>query len=199
MNNPDAKIVPLSLQLLLENAVKHNVVTSSRPLHLKVYEEGGMLVVTNNIQEKQVVKKSSGVGLQNIQQRYAILSDKRVIIGKQQNNFVVKLPMLSQQISVAKPKETQESFLAEKRYQKAKEQVEQIKGFYGNLISYCLVIPFLWWLNFRTTSFLWAIFPTIGWGFGVLMHGLEAFGYNPVWGKRWEDKKIRELMEDENF
>ena len=129
-------------------------------------------MVTNNIQEKQVVKEQRS-SLQNIQQRYAILSDKRVIIGKQQNNFVVKLPMLSQQISVAKPKETQESFLAEKRYQKAKEQVEQIKGFYGNLISYCLVIPFLWWLNFRTTSFLWAIFPTIGWGFGVLMHGLE--------------------------
>ncbi len=77
-NDPEAKIIPLSLQLLLENAVKHNVVTSKKPLHLKVIEENGMLVVSNNLQEKQVVKKSSGVGLTNIQQRYGILTDKRV-------------------------------------------------------------------------------------------------------------------------
>ena len=55
--NPEAKIVPLSLQLLLENAVKHNVVTSEKPLHIKVFEKEGMLHVTNNLQEKQVVKK----------------------------------------------------------------------------------------------------------------------------------------------
>ena len=54
-SQPEAKIVPLSLQLLLENAVKHNVVTSSRPLHIKVFEQNGMLAVSNNLQEKQVV------------------------------------------------------------------------------------------------------------------------------------------------
>lgn len=59
-SQPEAKIVPLSLQLLLENAVKHNVVTSSRPLHIKVFEQQGMLVVSNNLQEKQVVKKVAG-------------------------------------------------------------------------------------------------------------------------------------------
>ncbi|MET6991715.1 sensor histidine kinase [Sediminicola arcticus] len=66
-NSPDVKIVPLSLQLLLENAVKHNVVTSNRPLTIKVFERYGMLCVSNNLQEKQVVKKSRGVGLHNIQ------------------------------------------------------------------------------------------------------------------------------------
>ena len=95
--------------------------------------------------------------------------------------------------------ETQEEHIEEKRYLKAKERVEAIKGFYGNLFSYCIVIPFLWWLNYKTTSFTWAIFPTIGWGFGLIMHGLEAFGYNPFLGKRWEEKKIKELMEDEDF
>ena len=82
---------------------------------------------------------------------------------------------------------------------KAKERVEAIKGFYGNLTAYLIVIPILWWLNFRTTDFLWAFFPTLGWGFGLTMHALEAFGYNPLWGKRWEEKKIRELMEKEDF
>ncbi|UJH69236.1 2TM domain-containing protein [Allomuricauda sp. SCSIO 65647] len=194
--NPEAKIVPLSLQLLLENAVKHNVVSSTRPLKIKVFEEDGQLVVSNNLQEKQVVKKSSGVGLQNIRQRYGILTDREVYIQKSNTEFTVALPMLTKQLSVM---ETQQSFLQEKRYLKAKEKVEAIKGFYSNLIAYCFVIPFLWWLNFRTTDFLWAFFPTIGWGFGVIAHGMEAYGYNPLWGKRWEERKIRELMEKDEF
>ncbi|MER3376611.1 MAG: 2TM domain-containing protein [Allomuricauda sp.] len=193
---PDAKIVPLSLQLLLENAVKHNVVTATRPLHIKVFEQEGMLVVSNNLQEKQVVKKSSGVGLQNIKQRYNILTDREVVIEKNTLDFSVSLPMLTQQVSAS---ETQKSYIEEKRYAKAKEHVKAIKDFYSNLIAYCVVIPFLWWINFRTTDFLWAFFPTIGWGFGVLAHGMEAFGYNPLWGKRWQERKIRELMDSEDF
>ncbi|MGW9686702.1 2TM domain-containing protein [Flagellimonas sp. 2504JD1-5] len=193
---PDAKIVPLSLQLLLENAVKHNVVTASKPLHLKVTEEDGMLVVRNNLQEKQVVKKSSGVGLQNIKQRYGILTDREVLIAKTNSQFSVGLPMLTEQISVI---ETQESYIAEKRYLKAKERVKSIKEFYSNLTAYCIVIPFLWWLNFRTTDFLWAFFPTLGWGFGVIAHGMEAYGYNPLWGRRWEERKIQELMDKDDF
>ena len=193
---PEAKIVPLSLQLLLENAVKHNVVTATRPLHLKVEEKAKMLVVSNNLQEKQVVKKSSGVGLQNIKQRFSILTDRAVEIDKTNTRFSVALPMLTQNIRVA---ETQKSYIAEKRYLKAKERVKAIKDFYSNLTAYCIVIPFLWWLNFRTTEFLWAFFPTLGWGFGLLAHGMEAYGYNPLWGKRWEERKIRELMDKDDF
>ena len=193
---PEAKIVPLSLQLLLENAVKHNVVTSSKPLHIKVYEENGMLVVENNLQAKQVVKKSSGVGLQNIQQRYGILTDRQVEITKSDKIFSVKLPLLTKQISVM---ETQQTYIDDKRYAKAKEHVEQLKGFYGNLMAYCIVIPCLAILNYNTTSFPWIIFPTIGWGFGVTIHGMEVFGYNPLWGKRWEERKIRNFMDDDEF
>lgn len=193
---PEARIVPLSLQLLLENAVKHNVVTASRPLHIKVSEEEGMLVVSNNLQEKQVVKKSSGVGLQNIKQRYEILTDRQVNIAKTASSFSVAIPMLTTQLSVM---QTQQTHIAEKRYLKAKERMKAIKDFYTNLITYCIVIPFLWWLNLRTTDFLWALFPTIGWGFGVIAHGMEAHGYNPLWGKRWEERKIQELMDKEDF
>ncbi len=196
ISDPDAKIVPLSLQLLLENAVKHNVVTAERPLHIKVQEVDGMLTVSNNLQEKQVVKKSSGVGLQNIRQRYGILTNRRVEIEKTAADFSVKLPMLTRQISVL---ETQETHLEDKLYEKAKERVEALKGFYGNLLAYCIVIPCLWILNYNTTTFPWAIFPTLGWGFGVAAHAMEAFGYNPIWGKRWEEKKMRELMDDDKF
>ena len=195
-SNPEAKIIPLSLQLLLENAVKHNVVTSDKPLHIKVSEEGGMLVVGNNLQEKQVVKKSSGVGLTNIQQRYKILTDRKVQINKTASEFSVKLPMLTKQISAM---EIQQVYIEDKRYEKAKERVKAIKGFYGNLAAYCIVIPILIFINYNTTSFPWALFPTLGWGFGVTAHGLEAFGYNPFYGRKWEERKMREYMEDENF
>ncbi|UWX53756.1 histidine kinase [Maribacter litopenaei] len=195
-SNPEAKIVPLSLQLLLENAVKHNIVNSAKPLHIKIFEQDGNLKISNNLQEKQVVKKSSGVGLQNIQQRYELLSTRKMEIHKTADTFTVELPMLTQKVSVV---ETQEEFIEDKRYQKAKEKVENIKGFYGNLIAYCIVIPFMAFLNYKTTSFPWIIFPVVGWGFGLLTHGLEAFGYHPIWGKRWEEKKLRELMDKDDL
>ncbi|MBT8297226.1 MAG: 2TM domain-containing protein [Maribacter sp.] len=194
--NPEAKIIPLSLQLLLENAVKHNVVTSSKPLHIKVYEENGMLVVNNNLQEKQVLKKSSGVGLQNIRQRYGILTDRQVAVVKSDSDFKVMLPLLTKKITAM---ETQQTIIDDKRYEKAKKQVEELKGFYGNLTAYCIVIPFLAIVNYNTTGFPWVIFPAIGWGFGVTVHGMEVFGYNPLWGKSWEERKIRQLMDDEKF
>lgn len=197
-SNPEAKIVPLSLQLLLENAVKHNIVTAKKPLLIKVEEKDNMLVISNNLQEKQVVKKSTGVGLQNIKQRYAILTDRAVGIDKTTTDFKVYLPMLSKQTSVVET-QTQESFIEDKRYEKAKERVEAIKGFYGNLVAYLIVIPILMYINYRTTSFAWFIFPALGWGFGLVGHGLQAFGYNPIFGKSWEERKIKEYMEDDRF
>lgn len=85
------------------------------------------------------------------------------------------------------------------RYQKAKERVEELKGFYGNLTAYLIVIPILAYINLTTTSFIWFIFPALGWGFGLLMHGLNAFGYNPILGKNWEERKIKEFMNSDNF
>jgi len=194
-SNPDAKVIPLSLQLLLENAVKHNVVTSSKPLHIKVYEKDGDLIVENNLQPKQVVKKSSGVGLTNIRQRYDLLTNRQVNINKTASAFIVQLPMLTKQISIM---QKQESYIEDKRYFRAKERVEKMKGFYSNLTSYLIVIPILMYVNFRTTDFPWVIFPALGWGFGVLAHGMEAYGYNPFMGKNWEERKIRELMKEDD-
>ncbi|MDX1364455.1 histidine kinase [Arenibacter latericius] len=195
-SNPEAKIVPLSLQLLLENAVKHNVVTASRPLKIRVYEEGGMLCVSNNYQEKRMVKKSSGVGLKNIQQRYQILSKREVEIVKSDSEFTVRLPLLTE---ILNNFETQELIIEDKRYKKAKERVEALKSFYGNLGAYIVVIPILAVLNYNTTSFPWAIFPALGWGFGVVMHGLDAYGRAPILGKGWEERTMRKLMEDDDF
>ena len=197
VSNPEAKVVPLSLQLLLENAVKHNTVSENKPLHIRVYEQDANLVVENNLQPKQVVKKSSGVGLANITQRYGLLTKRKMTIQETPKRFSVSIPMLTKQISTAS--ERQQDYIEDKRYFRAKERVKKVKEFYSNLTSYLIVIPILIFINYRTTEFPWAIFPAMGWGFGVLAHYLEATGRTPFLGKNWEERKINELMqEDEN-
>ncbi|MEO6347779.1 MAG: 2TM domain-containing protein [Aquaticitalea sp.] len=189
--NPECKVVPLSLQLLLENSVKHNMVTTNKPLHIRIYESEGMLIVENNLQPKQIVKKSSGVGLENIKQRYDLLTNKKLNINQQAESFAVAIPMLTKQVSIM---EIQQYNNQANAYYKAKKRVEEIKGFYGNIISYCLVIPFLIFINYQSsTSFQWFWFPMLGWGMGIIFHAFGVFGY----GKSWEDRKIREIMEQE--
>ena len=89
--------------------------------------------------------------------------------------------------------------LNEYQYNKAKEQVACIKSFYTHLMIYVIVIGALAFLNYSTTSFVWVLFPAIGWGLGLLSHGLRAFDYNFLFGKNWEERKIKELMERDTF
>ena len=91
--NPEAKVVPLSLQILLENTVKHNVATPKKPLHIKIYEKDGFLVVENNLQHKEVLQKSTGVGLGNVQQRYALLTKRKFSVYKTAESFIAELPI----------------------------------------------------------------------------------------------------------
>lgn len=196
-SNPESKVVPLSLQLLLENAVKHNMVTSSKPLHIKIYEAGGMLVVENNLQPKQIVKKSSGVGLENIKQRYKLLSNKTVSINQQAKSFAVAIPMLTKQVSIMKAIEPKSKF--DDRYVRARKRVEEMKEFYYSLISYCLVIPFLIFIWFRYTpnTIQWFWFPMLGWGMGLAFHAYKVYVNDGVLGKSWEQRKIEKFMREE--
>ncbi|WP_204346070.1 histidine kinase [Psychroserpens algicola] len=195
--NPESKVVPLSLQLLLENAVKHNMVTSSKPLYIKIYELNGMLVVENNLQPKQIVKKSSGVGLENIKQRYKLLSNKTVSINQQANRFAVAIPMLTKQVSIMKAIEPKSKF--DDRYVRARKRVEDMKEFYYSLISYCLVIPFLFfiWYRYTPNTIQWFWFPMFGWGMGLAFHAYKVYVNDGVLGKNWEQRKIEKFMREE--
>ncbi|MBC8753848.1 2TM domain-containing protein [Kordia sp. YSTF-M3] len=198
-SNPESKVVPLSLQLLLENAVKHNMVTPSKPLRIKIYEEGGNLIVQNNLQEKQIVKKSSGVGLNNITQRYDLLTEREVHINKTASDFQVALPMLTKQVEIMRNKAigSGENPLDDE-YIKARKHVENLKEFYYNVLSYCLVIPFLVFINLRTSpEFHWFWFPMFGWGIGLAFHAMSVYIEDGRFGKNWEERKIREYMEQE--
>ncbi len=190
-NNEEAKVVPLSLQLLLENCIKHNVVSESKPLHIKIYIENNQLVVENNLQKKEVLSDRKGVGLQNIVNRYAILTQRKVLVEETEKSFKILVPILTKQISIM---ETQMKYNENTAYLRAKDRVEKLKGFYGNLISYCVVIPVLIIVNLNTSNFQWFWFPMLGWGYGFNLSCLETFGY----GKSWEERKIQEILEKED-
>lgn len=79
-------------------------------------------------------------------------------------------------------------------YEKASKRVKELKEFYGNLTSFCIVIPFLAILNLMTApGYLWFLWPMLGWGIGIAFHAVNIFGI----GKRWEENKIKELMEED--
>ena len=186
-DNPDAKVVPLSLQLLLENTIKHNVVSEQKPLNIKISIENNYLIVENNLQKKEILQDRRGVGLQNIVNRYGLISERKMLIEESPTFFKVKIPILTKQISFM---ETQNIYNENRAFMRAKERVEKLKGFYGNLISYCCVIPILIIINMQSGRFQWFWFPMLGWGMGVIFHAFETFGY----GKSWEEKKIQAIL-----
>jgi hypothetical protein len=190
--SPEAKVVPLSLQLLLENTVKHNVVSEQRPLHIRIYVEGEYLAVENDYQKKEVLQDRKGVGLQNIIDRYRIITKRNVLVSQNEKIFTVKIPILTKQISIM---ETTVNYNVNSTYFKAKKRVEELKGFYGDLISYCIIIPILIYINLTyMPQFQWFWFTAVGWGVGLIMHGLKVFGYS----SNWEERKIQEILRKED-
>lgn len=88
-------VVPLSLQLLMENAIKHNIVSAERPLRIDVYAQNGSLVVSNNLQKKNQLLESTGIGLNNIRNRYKLLGDRTIKVEEEGDQFTVSIPLLS--------------------------------------------------------------------------------------------------------
>ncbi len=88
------RIVPLSLQILMENAIKHNIVSSDKPLKVHIYAENGNLVVSNNLQKKNQVNESTGIGLDNIRNRCKILGNGEVRVTESGTSFTVSIPLI---------------------------------------------------------------------------------------------------------
>ena len=89
----DKMLPPLTVQMLIENAIKHNIITEKEPLVISITENGSNLVVSNNL-NKSNPESSSGTGIQNIKQRYAHFTDKPVEVSEENGKFEVRIPLL---------------------------------------------------------------------------------------------------------
>jgi hypothetical protein len=88
------KIVPLALQMLIENAIKHNIVSTVSPLVINIFTDGNELIISNFVKPKLSKAKGQGIGLINIKRRYGLLTKRTVSYGLYENQFIVKLPLL---------------------------------------------------------------------------------------------------------
>jgi LytS/YehU family sensor histidine kinase len=87
-------IVMVTLQMLIDNAIKHNSIQTDRPLQICISDEGEYLRICNNIQLRKQIETSNGHGLKQLKELYAFLTDKPVLTKDTDNIFEVKLPLL---------------------------------------------------------------------------------------------------------
>jgi len=96
VDHPEAyQTLPISLQLLVENAFKHNAATHENPLNIRIYlENDNILIVENNVQKKMILESSSKVGLKNLGERISLMMNKQLFIEESPEKFLVKLPIM---------------------------------------------------------------------------------------------------------
>ncbi|MEM1338774.1 MAG: histidine kinase [Bacteroidota bacterium] len=87
-------IIPMTLQLLIENAVKHNIVDENSPLVIDIKSEGNNLIICNNLNKKIVISKGSKIGLNMIRKRYKIVNSSEIMVTNESDRFVVKIPLI---------------------------------------------------------------------------------------------------------
>ena len=85
------------------------------------------------------------------------------------------------------------------KYLRAKERIAEVKKFYNKVLSYAMFIAFLGALNYYTNrwDYMWFLWAAFGWGIGLAFKAVKVFGVNRFFGKGWEDRKIREFMEED--
>lgn len=180
--DPDAKVIPLVLQLLLENAVKHNVINSNQKLIIKIEIKDKVLIVSNNFQPKNVLNnESTGFGLQHIIEQYDLVTDSEVLIKQTQNSFEVYLPILTEQI-ITEVNTDLEYQTDEIIYKKTKARLKELKDFYtsiGTFVIFSFIYIVLRVLVINHPMFYWM--PIAVYAFILVIQAIKIFGL-----RNWE-------------
>ncbi|UUV21057.1 histidine kinase [Paenimyroides aestuarii] len=185
----DYKIVPLSLQLLLENAIKHNSISDKKPLLIEIYQEENYLVIQNSLQKKQTFEKSSGIGLSNIIYRYELVSNINVEIMQTNDLYKVKLPLITSDSLF----NFQQDNITETLFENAYSRMQKLKEFYQSLFLTIVTIPTFFALN------KWA-YPANDWWVVIAFFMLIALMINGVKAlnifNKWEQKMIQKQLKN---
>lgn len=192
--DPEAKVIPLVLQLLLENAVKHNVVNSTNKLIITIQIQNDVLVVSNNFMPKNILKnEGTGFGLQHIIQQYDLVTDREVLIRETNNRFEVYLPILTQQIITEVPTDL-EYQTDEIIYKKAKARLKELKDFYTS-IGLFLILGFVYivlrFLDINHPMFYWMPIAIVIYVFILIIQAINIFGL-----RNWKQNLINKLMNE---
>lgn len=90
------RLPPLSMQLLLENAIKHNIISKDKPLTIRIRSTNDQqLIISNNLQPRLMVEPSTGIGLKNIESRYQHMGVDGVQVSRSDLEFIVQIPLLT--------------------------------------------------------------------------------------------------------
>ncbi len=181
------KIVPLSLQLLLENAIKHNIISDQKPLKIDIFTEENYLVIKNSYQKKATFEKSTGIGLQNITQRYSLVSTLSIDIQQTENYYIVKIPLISDGalFNFHQDNITQELF------NNAYDKMYQLREFYVTVVATIIFIPLAIIVNmFYMPNFKWSLALTLFMLFALVINGIKTINFL----KKWEDKMINKQI-----
>jgi len=95
VNPVNYKVIPLSVQMLVENAIKHNEISDKKPLHIRVFSGDDQYLTVENRLQKKAGSEGSGSGIQNIKDRYEFFTDKKVTITENEDKFTVTIPLLT--------------------------------------------------------------------------------------------------------
>ncbi|WP_177165034.1 histidine kinase [Paenimyroides marinum] len=183
----DFRIVPLSLQLLLENAIKHNIISDQKPLQIDIFKEENYMVIQNSFQKKQTFEKSTGIGLQNIIQRYSLVSNLEIDIQQTDKNYIVKLPLISGESLY----NFQEDQFTEEIFNNAYNRMYQLKEFYVTVFAAVIVIPLAIILNFfYVPHYKWSLAITFFMLFALVINGIKTINFL----KNWENKMINKQI-----
>lgn len=183
----DFRIVPLSLQLLLENAIKHNIISDQKPLQINIFKEENYLVVQNSFQKKQTFEKYTGIGLQNIVQRYDLVSNLKINIKQSEKHYTVKLPLISNETLF----NFQEDMFTEELFNIAYERMHRLKEFYQSLFISTVTIPIFFILNqWAYPAKNWWIIVAFFMFFALIINGIKALSIF----RKWESKMINKQL-----
>ncbi len=95
VNPHNVKVIPLSIQLLVENAIRHNEISDKKPLSIRLYTNDDQYLIVENVLQKKSGSEGSGMGIQNISDRYGFFTDRKVLITFNSERFKVSIPLLT--------------------------------------------------------------------------------------------------------